>query len=297
MDKIYIKARAKINLSLDVLNKRDDGYHNIESVFQKINLYDELFIQKIEEDKFILESDIKDVSIEDNIIYKAYNKLKQHYNIGGIKVILNKNIPMQAGLGGGSTDGANFIIAINKLFDLHMSKSQIKSLGSSLGADVVPCMYNKAIIAEGIGDIITPIDTNFKYYIVLIKPKISCNTKNMYQKIDELKAQKSGKNASYNIKSDYSNNIVQGLKQNSVNKIASNLYNIFEEVQDDKASLKDLKQELINNGAINALMTGSGSCIFGLFDSKLHAQKCYNALKEKYNTYICTSYNSKREFI
>lgn len=280
-----MKARAKINLSLEVLNKREDNYHNIKSVFQKINLYDEIYIEKNDIDKFDLITNMKSLSNEENIIYKAYLKLKEKYNnITGIKVILKKKIPMQAGLGGGSTDCASFIIGINKLFDLGLSKLEMETIGKSLGADVVPCFYNKAVLAEGIGDKITTINTNFKYYIVIIKPNISCNTKEMYKLIDQKK---------YIVKLDLSNKIIKGLEQNNIELIAQNLYNIFESVQIKNKLIQDLKEELIRVGAIGSLMTGSGSCVYGIFKDKQIATKAFNKLRTNYQTYICTSYNSK----
>ena len=173
MKKIYLKARAKINLCLEVLNKREDNYHNIKSVFQKINLYDEIFIEKNDSNEFKLKTNIESLNNEENIIYKVYLKLKEKYKkITGINVILNKKIPMQAGLGGGSTDCARFIVGMNKLFDLKLSKEEIEIIGKSLGADVVPCLYNNAVLAEGIGDQITRINTNFKYYISQLSIKI-----------------------------------------------------------------------------------------------------------------------------
>ncbi len=132
MEEIYVKARAKINLGLEVLNRRNDNYHNIESVFQKINLYDEIWIRKIKTNEFRIISNIEEINNKDNIIYKAYIELKEKYkNITGIEVKLNKRIPMQAGLGGGSTDCASFIIAINKLFDLKMSKKEMEEIGKN----------------------------------------------------------------------------------------------------------------------------------------------------------------------
>ena len=120
MDKIFVKPRAKINLTLSILEKRSDGYHNLESVFQKINLYDEMWIEKNDTDCIEIESNIKNVNLEDNIIFKAYKVLKEKFPfLTGIKVILNKKIPMQAGLAGGSTDCASFLIGMKKLFSLN----------------------------------------------------------------------------------------------------------------------------------------------------------------------------------
>ena len=278
MDRIYLKARAKVNLSLEILDKREDNYHNLKSVFQKISLYDEIYIYKTKNKDFELITNIKELDNKDNIIYKAYIKLKERFeNISGIKVVLNKRIPMQAGLAGGSTDCATFI-------DLKISKEEITNLGKSLGADVVPCMYNRAIIAEGIGEIITKINTNFKYYILVIKPELSCNTKEMYNKLDSVE-RKLEKN---NIDS-----IVKALKNDNIELLANNLYNSFEEAVDAKS----IKDELIENKALGALLSGSGSCVFGIFKDKQDVKLAYKNLKDKYKTYICTSYNSSREEI
>ena len=285
MDKVYIKARAKINLSLEVSDKREDNYHNLQSVFQKINLYDEIYIYKTKNDSIELNTNIEELNNKENIIYKAYIKLKEKYKgITGIKVELNKRIPIQAGLAGGSTDCAGFILGMNKLFNLNLTKNEIISLGSSLGADVVPCMYNKAILAEGIGDVITEIDTNFKYYILIIKPEKSCNTKEMYNKLDSKKRETKKKNTM---------NIIKALEKKDIELLSNNLYNSFEEVVDTK----NIKNDLINNKAQGTLLAGSGSCVFGVFKNKEDAKFAYKNLKDKYRTYITTSYNSSRREI
>ena len=288
MDKINLKARAKINLSLDIRNKREDNYHNIVSVFQKVSLYDELYIEKNNTNKFQLETNIESLNNNENIIYKAYLALKERYdNITGINVKLNKLIPMQAGLGGGSTDCASFILGINKLFDLKLSKSEIESIGKSLGADVVPCFYNQAILAEGIGDIITPINTDFEYYVVIIKPSIFCNTKEMYHLIDQRKEIPN---------QDSSNIIIKGLQENNVELIAKNLYNAFEDVLLEKELIQNIKEEFKKNGALGASLTGSGSCVFGIFGDKQLAQKAFEKLKLDYQAYLCTSYNKSEDY-
>lgn len=133
MEKIFVKARAKVNLTLNVLNKRDDGYHNLKSVFQKINFYDEMWVEKTEKNEFELVSNIKNVKVEDNIVYKAYLRLKNEFDFeNGIKVTLNKKIPMQAGLAGGSTDAGAFVLAVNKLFKLNLTPYKIKEICSKL---------------------------------------------------------------------------------------------------------------------------------------------------------------------
>ncbi len=289
MNTIYKKARAKINLNLLVLNKREDNYHNIRSIFQKISLYDELYIEKTDTNTIELNTNIKELNNEDNIIYKAYMKLKERTNnVGGVKVSINKKIPMEAGLAGGSTDCANFIVCMNKLFNLNLSKKEMKDIGKSLGADVVPCMYNTAIKAEGIGNIITKLKTDIKYYILIIKPKISFNTKNMYKRIDSKEEIK---------QVDQSDKIIEALESKKLDLLKNNMYNVFENVIKEKDLIKKLKNELKKTGAIQSLMTGAGSCVYGIFKDKQVAKKAYRKLKERYQTYICTSYNSKREEI
>lgn len=247
MEEIYTKARAKINLNLEIVGRREDNYHNIKSVFQKINLYDELYIKKIPTDSFELQTNVEELNNKENIIDKAYRKLKENYKgITGIQVKLNKKIPMQAGLAGGSTDCASFLLGMNQLFDLKLSKAEIENIGKSLGADVVPCFYNKAVLAEGIGDKITPINTQFKYYIIMIKPTISCNTKEMYQKIDEQDRteQKQVKQR------ENTNKIIQALENNKIELLAHNLYNRFEEVIEEKEKIVEIKKKLTKQGAI-----------------------------------------------
>lgn len=283
MKKINLKARAKINLTLEILNKREDNYHNLKSVFQKINLYDEIIIEKNNTNTFVLNTNIENLNNQDNIIYKAYIKLQNKYNkITGINVQLNKKIPQGAGLGGGSADCASFIIGINKLFNLNMSVHEIESLGKSLGADVVPCLYDQAVLAEGIGDIITPINTNFKFYIVIIKPQISYSTKEMYNLIDTSNITK---NETSTI------NLIKGLKENNLELISKNLYNTFEEIKLDNSVTNTLKDELIKHGAIGSLMSGSGSCVYGIYKNKKEAKNAYNKLKIKYEIYMCETYN------
>lgn len=281
MEKIYMKAKAKINLNLIVLDKRKDGYHNIKSIFQRISLYDEIYVRKTKTNDFEIKTNIEELNNKENIIYKAYIKLREKYEkIKGIQVILNKRIPMQAGLAGGSADCASFILCMNKLFDLKLSKGEIELMGRGLGADVVPCLYEKATLVEGVGDIVTGLDTNFKYYIVIIKPEINCNTSEMYKKFDEISVRN---------QMDTTSNIIKGLKNEDLTLVAKNLYNSFEYVVNEKDVIDNIKNELIENGAIGSLMTGSGSCVYGIFKDKEIAKRAYKLLKQKYQTYICTT--------
>ncbi len=287
MDKIYLKARAKINLNLLITAKRIDNYHNILSVFQKINLYDEMYISKNNENVFKLETNCNEINNKENIIYKAYIKMQAKYKeIQGVTVNLNKRIPMQAGLGGGSTDCASFIIGINKLFNLKLTKKEMEKIGASLGADVVPCLYNKAVKVEGIGDIITKINTKAKYYLVVVKPDISCNTKEMYEKLDS--------KTSKIYKTDNTTKIIEALETSNIEELQANLHNDFEQVVDTPI-INNIKNEFIKYGTKGCLMSGSGSSVYGIFKNKEEAKQVYKKIKNKYEAYYCISYNSKRK--
>lgn len=243
---MYVKARCKINLTLNVLHKRTDGYHDLESVFQPISLYDELYIDKIDDNKFEFECNIDNLNDENNIICKAYETMKQQYplRIGGVKVKLIKHIPTEAGVGGGSADCASFIKAINKLFNLGLSEEVLINIGKCLGADVPPCMCSNALLGEGIGEKIAHINTKMKYYILLIKPDISCNTGKMFNKLDEMGSP---------ISRESTLNVIKALEENDIEKLSNNLYNSFENAIDKDSIIFDIKNELIANRALRNL--------------------------------------------
>lgn len=287
MEKIYLKARAKVNLTLSILDKRPDNYHNLESVFQKISLYDELYIEKNSENVFELDTNMKGVSLEENIIYKAYKKLKERFSeITGVKVTLNKKLPMQAGLAGGSTDCASFLLGMKKLYSLDFPKEELLQMAKRLGADVVPCMYNGVIKASGIGEVITEIESNFKYYFVIIKPKnIFCSTKDMYEKLDKRKSEKV-------IKTEQ---MLTAIKERNIVKMADSLYNDFEKVANEIEEIDKAKKDLKENGAVGSMLAGAGAAVFGIFDKRENAKKAYRSLKEEYEAYICTSYNKEEK--
>lgn len=281
MDKIYTKARAKINLTLRITEKRADNYHNIESIFQRISLYDEMYIEKTNTNDLEIISNVDELNDKSNIIYKAYISLKEQYGqIKGLKVKLNKKIPMQAGLGGGSADCASFIKAINKLFSLDISKIDMEKLASKLGADVVPCLHRGVFKAQGIGDIISKIETNLKYYVLVVKPKMQCSTKLMFEKID---------NSKNIVQSDNDDEIIEILKGRNPKKLKGKLYNVFEEVMENKQTMDDIKKEMLSLGAIDALLTGSGSCVYGIYGSKEEIRKAYSKMKKSYESYMCVA--------
>lgn len=278
---MYKKARAKINLNLNILEKRKDGYHNIESVFQKISLYDEIYVNKTSEHNGInIIPEIPEIKLEENIIYKAYEELSRRFNkVKGIDVILKKNIPMQAGLGGGSTDCGAFIDCIDKIYNLNLTTQDKIDIGKTLGADVPATFFDKPVLAKGIGEKIEEIDSNFKYHIIVIKPNFKCNTKEMYNKIDN----------EGSIEQKYTaKEIKTALEGKNLNKIINNIYNVFEASVEET---EQIKKDIMNAGAKNAMLAGSGSCFFGIFENKDKAKEGYRKLKQKYEAYYCVSYS------
>lgn len=194
---------------------------------------------------------------------------------------------MQAGMAGGSTDAASFINAMNKLFDLKMTEDEINVVGKEIGADVVPCLYNIPVKAEGIGDIVTKLDTKLKYYIIVIKPDISCDTKYMYQRIDMAKDLK---------QNDFTEKIIEGMEKSNLKLMSSGMYNVFESVIEQKEKIETIKNDFIKLGAVNSLMTGSGSCVYGIFETKNEVKKAYEILKKKYKEiYMCNSFVHKND--
>ena len=192
---------------------------------------------------------------------------------------------MQAGLAGGSTDCASFLIAINKLYNLNIEKVKLKEIAKSLGADVVPCMFNGAVLSSGIGDIIKKINTRFKYYFLIIKPKFSCNTAEMFKELDKIPKRKISR----------SKEIINALETNNFKLLSENLINDFELVLEKKQEFINIVKVIQNQGA-KTLLAGSGSCVFGIFLEKQKAKEAYNNLKNKYEIYICTSYNLRRNY-
>lgn len=175
---------------------------------------------------------------------------------------------------------------MNELFDLKLSKQEIENLGKSLGADVVPCLHHGAMLAQGIGDEIMPIHANLKYYLLIIKPQISCSTKEMFRILDI------GNGIE---QKDTSSTILKALEIQDVDLLANHLYNVFEETFQEKDLLQKMKEELLESGAIGSLLTGTGSCIYGIFKTKKELKQAYEKLKNKYEIYITISEISKKE--
>ena len=282
-----IEARAKINLTLNVTGRRDNGYHDLELIFQPVSLCDPLYIEKKPDQSLAFSCSVKLFENEDNLVCKTYRAMAQRYpQIGGLSVFLKKRIPSGAGMAGGSTDAAAMIRALDQMYGLHMTWEQKKEIAVSLGADVAACLLTQASIGRGIGEELTKIDTDFTYSILVLKPKVSFSTAQMYRAIDE----------SGQITQRYlSQEAAAGLETKDLDRICASLYNVFEEAIPEKAVIRELKQALTRSGAIGSLMTGSGSCVYGIYRNRRMRDRAYRMLKKHYQAYACEAVNRPQQ--
>ncbi|MGI6020990.1 MAG: 4-(cytidine 5'-diphospho)-2-C-methyl-D-erythritol kinase [Lachnospiraceae bacterium] len=262
MSSITISAPAKINLTLTITGRRHDGYHLLESLFQSISLCDTLTVETAGKG-FVLDSDT-DIPTDDNIITAADRVLRQMFpKMPGLRVTLEKNIPQQAGLGGGSTDCAAYLRAANELCRLGLSRDELMNIGAGLGADVPFCVCGGTALVRGIGEIVTPVKSGLSLDLVIVKPPVCCSTPAMYRRIDEL-----GDDLKQNFStSDAADALISG----DIQKLCSCLYNVFEAAADNK-EISDARSILLENGASGVLLSGSGSSVFGIFKNEESAK-------------------------
>ncbi|CUO53067.1 4-(cytidine 5'-diphospho)-2-C-methyl-D-erythritol kinase [Clostridium sp. NSJ-49] len=275
-----MKAYAKVNISLDIVGKRDDGYHLLRMIMQNIDLYDEIIVEKNNKD-IIIECNKNYVPTDSrNLAYKAAIAFKERYNIAeGVKIKIFKNIPVSAGLAGGSTDAATVLKIMNKLFEVNASDEELMELGLKLGADVPYCIKGGTALCEGIGEIITPLNPFKNKIIVLVKPSFGVSTKEVYKNFNMEKVKKHPE----------TEELIKAMDEDNLRYVAYNMKNLLENVTLKKHKvLIDLKEEMNKYGAINSMMSGSGPTVFAFFDDMLKAQKCFEKMKEKYNEVFLT---------
>lgn len=274
MDRIELKALGKINLGLDVLGRRENGYHDVRMVMQTLYLYDNVTLIKKEEPGIEIESNLYFLPKDSgNIAWKAANLLMEEFNIpGGIKIILNKYIPVAAGMAGGSSNAAAVLYGMNKMYKLGLSQQELMDRGVKLGADVPYCIMRGTVLAEGIGEILSPLPPMPKCQILIAKPPVSVSTKAIYEAIDSKEIE------------DHPDidGIIEGLKKQDLNKIASSMGNVLEKVTIDMhPEIAQIKECMLENGALGAMMSGSGPTVFGIFRDRKTAQSAYEKVKEQ----------------
>ncbi len=290
MDKLELKALAKINLGLDVLGRRENGYHDVRMVMQTIHLYDDVILEKTKEPGIHLETNLSYLPVdENNIAYKAAKLLRDEFGITeGIRIRLKKFIPVAAGMAGGSTNAAAVLFGMNRMYGLGLTEQQLKDRGVKLGADVPYCIMRGTVLAEGIGEILTPLPPMPKCYVLIAKPGISVSTKIVYEKFDALK----------DVEHPDIDRLMLGLENGKLAEVASSMGNVLEGVTIGLYPvIENIKQVMIQEGALNAMMSGSGPTVFGIFEDRRTAKKAYNVLKEKKlakQIYVTNIHNTRR---
>jgi len=261
---IDLKALAKINLGLDVLGKRADGYHDVKMVMQSIYLYDNIRIEESNFPGIQLSSNLSYLPTDQrNIAYKAAEMLVKEFEIKeGVKIHLKKRIPVAAGLAGGSSNAAAVLFGMNILFKLGLSKLELMERGLKLGADVPYCIMRGTALAEGIGEKLTPLPSLPRCVVLVAKPGFSVSTKAVYEALGTLK----------DLNHPDIDGIISGLEKGSIEEVVNAMGNVLEAVTIPKhPKINDIKKLMIENGALGAMMSGSGPTVFGVFKYKATA--------------------------
>lgn len=259
MEKLKCKARAKINLALDVCRRLENGYHEVRMVMQTVDIYDELEFQKRKDPDIILSVNSRDYlgDLENNLIFRAAKLMKQRYNIQqGVEIRLRKNIPVAAGMAGGSTDAAATMLAMNEMYDLGLSREQLMEQAVGLGADIPFCIMGGTALAEGIGEKLSPLPAPPSATILIVKPPIMVSTQWVYGqlRLDMLERHPD------------IDGMIRALEQEDLKGIADRMENVMETVTErEYPIITDIKRMMMGNGAMNALMSGSGPSIFGIY--------------------------------
>ena len=271
MEELNLRAYAKVNLGLDVVRKREDGYHEVSMIMQTVKLFDRLHFEKQQEDTIELTTNLKFLPVdENNLVYKIVRQLKEEFQIKeGIRIHLDKHIPVAAGMAGGSSDCAAALFGMNRMFGLNLSRKELMERGVKLGADVPYCIMRGTALSEGIGEILTPLPPMPDCYIVIAKPPISVSTKYVYEHLD-LPNLEHHPNISA---------MVEALKNNDLKGITATMENVLETVTiHEYPVIKDIKTMMLQAGAENALMSGSGPTVFGIFTDKELAVKANDTI-------------------
>lgn len=269
------KAYAKINLSLDITGKRDNGYHDVNMVMQSIDLYDTLSLDTNEEGRLILKTDNDTLNAEanegnDNLIIKAARAILNFCQRNdGISISLNKRIPIAAGMAGGSSDAAATLRGINELLNLNLSDETLCEIGVKIGADVPFCIMGHTMQSQGIGEILTPLKTVSGMPVLICKPPIAVSTKEVYTRYDALKS----------VTHPDVSKMVEAIENGDLSKIPSLAGNVLEQVTAPLYPvIRDIEEEMLKNGAEASIMSGSGPTVFGIFDDECTLRKAYEAI-------------------
>ncbi len=291
MRQMDLKALAKINLGLDVLGRREDGYHDVRMVMQSVYLYDNVKLEYKAEPGIELSSNLYYLPVDSgNIAYKAAQMLMDEFQIpGGVRITLEKHIPVAAGMAGGSSNAAAVLFGMNRLFDLRLSRQELMERGVKLGADVPYCVIRGTVLAEGIGEKLTVLPSIPRCAVLIAKPPVSVSTKAVYEALDSKAI----------VKHPDIDGLLQALRKGSLKGVAEHMGNVLEDVTIPRYPvIREIKQEMLSAGALNAMMSGSGPTVFGLFENKIAARNAQERIKRKAlvkQIYVTNVHNARRE--
>lgn len=291
MNQMRLKALAKINLGLDVLRRKEDGYHEVKMIMQTINLHDQIHMKKIEEDEIRIRTNLYYLpNNENNLAYKAAKMLKDEFHLpGGVSINLKKVIPVAAGMAGGSSDAAAVLFGMNKMYNLRLSMQELMDRGVKLGADVPYCIMRGTALAEGIGEKLTKLPAMPKCHILIAKPPINVSTKFVYENLhaNDMKPEDHPPVDAQ----------VEALKEGNLDKLVTNMGNVLERVTvPEYPVINEIKQLMLDNGALGSMMSGSGPTVFGIFRSYTDAKTAYEKVEQSglsKQIYLTTPYNQK----
>lgn len=279
-DRAILKSYAKINLTLDVLGKLENGYHEIKSIMQTVNLFDLIVVDKTESE-IDIRTNLKFLPTnEKNIAYKAAKLFFETTGIrGGARILIHKNIPVAAGLAGGSGNAAAVLVALNYLFNAYLSEEELLRMGEKLGADVPYCMVGGTVLCGGIGEKLEPITPLKKHIVLLAKPPINISTPTIYEKLDSIEIEKHPDQDA----------VIDAIKQDDLKGISNSLVNVMESATIGMhPMIRGIKEKMVKNGAVGALMSGSGPTVFGFFDDYTKAKKSHDSFSRLYKDVYLT---------
>ncbi len=271
MRELKLRAMAKVNLGLDVLRKREDGYHDLRMVMQSVEVYDRIRLRVTERPGIRLETDLSSLPADEgNLAYRAAKLLMEEFQVReGLSIELEKHIPVAAGLAGGSSDGAAVLVGVNRLFDLGLDLEELQKRGVKLGADIPYCLLRGTALAEGIGDRLTPLPKAPGAWVVLAKPKVRVSTGFVYGNL------RAGELRDH---PDIDGQ-VEAIRRGDLYGMAEKMGNVLETVTIPAFPvIREIKAVMMDCGAVNAMMSGSGPTVFGLFDDKKKARAAWGRL-------------------
>lgn len=280
MTTLQCKAFAKLNLTLDVLGRRDDGYHEMKMIMTSVELSDDINIMLSTGEGFEIECNMDGVPLgDDNLALLAAKRFSgaTETDFGGIRINILKQIPPGSGMAGGSSDAAAVLNALNRHYGYPLDQSEMQRLGAELGSDVPYCLVGGTSTATGRGEILTPMKNLPPCHIVICRPDYAASTGEMFRRLDQVNI---SNNPNYEA-------AVAAIESGDLVQLGKKLSNVFEQVV-DRPEIPDIKQTLLQFGALGATMTGTGSAVFGIFDSERKARQAARLLSQQYKLVFLT---------